>query len=1231
MAISTNGTIITRLAGALYGEYLSNASYTEVKETAAATVAADMIKNDFAGKTDAQLATAILTNLGLTSVTGLDNWVAAQLTAAGSSASAKGAKLVEMLNGYANMTADATYGASATSFNAKVEASLVLSQTAGTKAGAFGTANADKNQTITLTADLETVEGGAANDRFIASYGSTLDSGDSIVGGDGTDTLSISVTGSDVTAETVTILANGIEKITVANTETDTAADITFDLASAGSSVAAVGTYASTAAGDTSFTNVGSIVAIEAAGKGDVSVSYTTGVTSGAADVQSIALNGAGTSSSSRATITSAGIETINLSSNGSSNFVTITDTALKTLNVTGSKALTVSNTSAYLTTVDASAFTGALTVLEPASTDITITGGTANDKLRIDGSTINALDNINVGDGVDTLELTAASNVGSAASGAALKGFEQVYGYRSYSDAGAGAGEADDLTISQVISYVSGVTTVGVTSWSVTDTAGDDEDGVATNDGVSFTGLSAEVSTLNLSGISFTSTDHDGEDAGGIAFTATATMGIDTQADSINVVLGTTSARAQSQSGGDAESSSLTVTLVDYENITLTSQGDTNTITALNVSDLQKLTISASKALTITDISGEGALFKTIDASASSANVNLSGNALGGAGTVLGGAGNDTLDGSALSDSIGGGSGNDSLTGGTGNDSVYGNAGNDVIDGGTGNDKLYGEDGNDTLVAGSGYDVIEGGSGNDSVSLAITNTSGTLTFADLASTDAINGGDGNDYLYLSGASEEGTDTLSLSSSSITTFAGVTNVEGITVGLSGSEAADTVSIGLGDIVLGAFSNNLTVNWAATSSSGYDAQTRAYAVAVDASSVLNSSSTVTTAAPSGRALTYTLGNNIDKATGSTAADTFIVTNPIFFSASDVLKGGSNSDTLSSTQATASPIDMTITAATLAAALSSVETISIDTATDEGESSEGDGGGNYFITLDDAAVANNYDNSNVRFSVTRAADDIGNLKVDGTLVTSAYSLYITGGAGNSTLEGASTATGDTLIGGAGNDVLNGGKGTKTDTITLTAGGTDTIKYSSDGTNNITGFTTYTNGVSSSAQSGYDKIGFVVVDDTSSESEIFSTSGNLVFATEFADATAAGFTITAAEYNEFAGNSTAAGTGLAANKVNIITGRGYDLIETALDYNGVTDDASTDANDTLLAAAMIVGFYNTSAQRVEMYYVAATDADDNAGGISSTSTLIGYYTDITLTGIAGFAKENFVLMNG
>ena len=103
MPISTNGAIITRVAGALYGEYLSNASYNElvgVTSIAPATVAANWITSDFMGKTDAQLATTVLTNLGLNSIAGLNNWLAAQMTAAGSTATAKGAKLVDLLNSF---------------------------------------------------------------------------------------------------------------------------------------------------------------------------------------------------------------------------------------------------------------------------------------------------------------------------------------------------------------------------------------------------------------------------------------------------------------------------------------------------------------------------------------------------------------------------------------------------------------------------------------------------------------------------------------------------------------------------------------------------------------------------------------------------------------------------------------------------------------------------------------------------------------------------------------------------------------------------------------------------------------------------------------------------------------------------------------------------------------------------------------------------------------------------
>ena len=142
MAISSNGTVLARLAGGLYNQTLSNSDFTSINaaiKTAADinTFANEAFARDFAGKTDAQVATTLLANLGLSSVAGLNNWVAAQLTAAGS---AKGAKIVSMLNDFAGMTADATYGAAATSFNTKTSSALALSQKAGAVGGDFNAA-----------------------------------------------------------------------------------------------------------------------------------------------------------------------------------------------------------------------------------------------------------------------------------------------------------------------------------------------------------------------------------------------------------------------------------------------------------------------------------------------------------------------------------------------------------------------------------------------------------------------------------------------------------------------------------------------------------------------------------------------------------------------------------------------------------------------------------------------------------------------------------------------------------------------------------------------------------------------------------------------------------------------------------------------------------------------------------------------------------------------------------
>jgi hypothetical protein len=153
---------------------------------------------DFGKMTDLQVGTAIVANLGMSALTGLDAFVAAQLTAAG--AANKGAKIVSMLNDFSAMTADTTYGTYATAFNTKVDTSLAASQTTG-KAEAKFSAAAPTVTSFTLTTGVDAIVGSAGDDTItapatVAATGvaqTTINSGDSIDGGAGTDSLTLTL------------------------------------------------------------------------------------------------------------------------------------------------------------------------------------------------------------------------------------------------------------------------------------------------------------------------------------------------------------------------------------------------------------------------------------------------------------------------------------------------------------------------------------------------------------------------------------------------------------------------------------------------------------------------------------------------------------------------------------------------------------------------------------------------------------------------------------------------------------------------------------------------------------------------------------------------------------------------------------------------------------------------------------------------------------------------------
>jgi Ca2+-binding RTX toxin-like protein len=106
--------------------------------------------------------------------------------------------------------------------------------------------------------------------------------------------------------------------------------------------------------------------------------------------------------------------------------------------------------------------------------------------------------------------------------------------------------------------------------------------------------------------------------------------------------------------------------------------------------------------------------------------NDTLSGEA--GKDTLFGGADNDVLDGGADNDSLDGGTGIDTISGGDGDDTIYGQEDVDTLQGDAGEDKLYGGTGNDFLVGGDGDDILDGGANNDTADYSYLDKSTGIT-----------------------------------------------------------------------------------------------------------------------------------------------------------------------------------------------------------------------------------------------------------------------------------------------------------------------------------------------------------------------------------------------------------------------------------------------------------------------------------------------------------------------
>ena len=758
MAITTNGLQLTRLAGAAFNQQLSASDYSEILASNKTAAELDAWANaavaaEFRNKTTTDIAKAVLANVGLSSVAGLEAWVAGQLTAGGGVAKA-GASLLAMLNDFSNMsTTEAIYGASVVTFNTKVANSQTLSQTAGTATGTYASVGTTAPAVVfplTTGADVKTF--GSGNDTINALYasatGMTFQATDSLDGGAGSDTINIQV---GVTGVHAAASMAGIETVSA----NFSAAGTVSLLNSTG--VTTVESSASTAAA--AFSNIGSVAtALKVSNTAqDATFGYTTAAVAGTADTVALTLSGV-----TGGTVTLAGVETVGITSSGSANTLTgLTASSATTVNVAGDQALALGTLGATVTTLNAgtntATGTGVSATMGPATT-ATITGGSGNDSINISAvlgdvniaggagndtvtatTNLTTVDTISGGDGIaDILSTTATVAEGyTAPTTRTITGFEQLT---------LSGATATSLTTANVDTGITRVNLAGTTAaYGITGPAGT----------LTVTSTAALGGTLTLTDTGTAITDaatltNSGVTLGIDVFAGRAVTSTGYETLTINGGSGSTINNAAIQSLG-----AVTVTV------------DTGGASAVNFTGANSLTTGAVSATTISASGMTGSAALTLGSAT-------------GATSITGTANADTIGASSVAASVTAGAGNDTITGGTLNDTINGGDGNDSITGGVGKDSLTGGAGADTFVfnqpavgavtsnQASPDTITDFTSGTDKLSIGQSVTAFLSNFTTLASAQAAVAADGRAGLAFFVTSE---NTLYVTASTAGTVA----------------------------------------------------------------------------------------------------------------------------------------------------------------------------------------------------------------------------------------------------------------------------------------------------------------------------------------------------------------------------------------------------------------------------------------------------------------------------
>jgi len=615
---------------------------------------------------------------------------------------------------------------------AAVTATSDTSSAAAIQAIVDSTAAPVAGQTYVLTSGSNNFTGTSGNDTFDGGLSTgglqTLNSGDRLDGGAGTDELIAVVSGS-VTPSSMVAIETATVSVTGASTVDFSNATGLLNVASSGS------TAATTLAG---LSTTQSVTVRDTA----QSHTLTFAGVSGTADSASVSV-----ANVTAGTHTIAGIETLTINSTGAANTLAVLTAAnTRTLNVTGDKSLTVSalTGTTLLNKVDASGTTGAVVLVELPIGDATLTGGAGNDTFVM-GVAGNA--SVSAGAGNDIIDFNGTA--------ATFTSTDTVSGGDGDDWLRVDIDQVDTSAIATALTNVSGIEWLEI------------EGTQGGGNTVTLANIQAGIKTVRLSSVTAGTGATYNFEAGAStiqinvadAISAADTLTVDAAGTATDDSLTFTNRLTTGQMWASNDSN---LTATDFETVTINtgsySTPEAQLIDNINVSTSGALVFAGSNGVTLT----VGPTAASINASGltGTAALVMGAAAASGISSIVGSSQADTLSGDSSS-SIDGGAGNDNITGGTGNDTLIGGAGADTLTGGTGNDSIDGGAGNDRVVAVSteitDADVIAAGDDTDTLAISYAGDIADLTAGNLSSVS------GFEILEVEAGSTTAAGTITLS------------------------------------------------------------------------------------------------------------------------------------------------------------------------------------------------------------------------------------------------------------------------------------------------------------------------------------------------------------------------------------------------------------------------------------------------------------------------------------